>query len=124
MAASFHPGCALALLLGLLLAGLPRLLLPGRLLLLLLLLGLARLLAGLLLLLLVHLVLWVVLLLHGKYSFRGERQAAMACQTVRGELSGSTFAHIENHFVSMWLTEGALGSDRGTEGEKRLASGF
>lgn len=119
MAASFHPGCALALLLGLLLAGLPRLLLPGRLLLLLLILGLARLLAGLLLLL-VHLVLRVVLLLHGKYSFRGERQAAMACPTVRGELSGATFAHIENHFVSVWLTECPLGDRRG----KRLASGF
>lgn len=65
IAAASVPASVLALLLGLLFGRLPGLLLPGRLLLLLLLLGLARLLSGLLWLL-VHLVLRVVLLLHGK----------------------------------------------------------
>jgi hypothetical protein len=51
-------------------------------------------LAGLLRLL-VHLVLRVVLLLHGKSSFSGERQAGVACLTDRGELSGATFAAFE-----------------------------
>lgn len=85
MAAASGPGRALALLLGWLLGRLPRLLLPGRLLLLLLLLGLARLLAGLLL---VHLVLRVVLLLHGKRLLQGvngrsggpARQIGVSCQ--------------------------------------------
>ena len=92
----------LRLLLRLLLGWLPRLRLPGRLLLLLvigLFRGLTRL-SGLL----VHLILLVVLLLHGKNSFRGERQVMQTCLTVRGELPSFTIAVFGSHFVSVGLT--------------------